>query len=308
MEPRPFERWCLDRRSAGERRLTPAERETLSRLARRLRLGLLLPWAGYAGYWLVLLSFVPSPDRSEWVRGLYALFMILGLLLLLPVAILLTWDDWQALRDVRLDLRADRVERFEPVESGSPPHVEGPVEVRHPSLRLLTAPRSEVGSVAPIREVAPGPIVGMRVRHPAEGLPEGARLERRHLSPEEHAELARAIEKVERLPAIEFVGAIWCLFCLWGWSESKGPRTFTMYLLLTQGLFSGGWFLYTVLRNRVLARRMRADIADGFALVFVPPEPDTREEEGLPHSGLPWRIAGLPAEWRGASLLESSRR
>lgn len=307
MDSRPFERWCLDRRSSGLRALTSEERAGLERLRRRVAWMLALPWAGFVAYWAVLIGTFPDPlgPTPDWIRGVHMFFVMLGLLLLLPVAILMTRDLGADRRDLARDLEADRVERFEPVATGSPADVEGIVEVRQPSGRLLIGPRLEVGDPAPIREVAPGPIIGMRVRQPADGLPDGARLERRHLSPEERAELARAVERCERLPKFELVGALWCVVCVWAWMSSSGPRPFTAYLMMAQALFAGGWFVWTVVRNLSLARRMRADVESGFALVFVPPDPQASEEEGLPHSGLPWRVAGLPAEWRGGDLLRS---
>lgn len=305
MEPRPFERWCMDRRSAGERSLTPDERDGLVRLRGRVAWSLSWPWCGFLAYGVTLIVLTPAPSAPEPVRGLYLFFLVLGLMLLLPVAILMTRDQWRALTDLGRDLRADRVERFEPVPTGSPDDVEGMIEVRQPSGRLLTGPEREIGDPAPIRVVAPGPIVGMRVRHPAEGLPEGARLERRHLSPEEQDEIEREIRRVERIPVRELIGGLWGAISLYGWSTSKAGPTLTTFLGMTLGLFMSSWFVWTVTRNLMLARRMRADVESGFALVFVPPDPGAREEEGLPHSGLPWRIAGLPAEWRGADLLGS---
>jgi hypothetical protein len=235
--------------------------------------------------------------------------MIVGGLLLLPVAILITRDLQNELADAARDLREDRVERFAPVPTDSTTDVEGVVEVRHPSRRILTGPLRDIGDPAPIREVAPGPIIGLRVQHPSEGLPEGARLERRHLSPEEQEEIAVAIARVERLPGVELFGALWCLVCVWSWSTSQGPRPLSAYILMAQGILAGGWFVWTVVRNHVLARRMREDVQDGFALVFVPPDPHaSAEEEGLPHSGLPWRVAGMPAEWRGSGLFARASR
>ena len=305
MDPRPFERWCMDRRSTGERSLTPDERERLVRMRRGIGWSMTWPWAAFLAYWAILVFVVPDRSTDDAVRTVFLFFTLLGMLLLLPVAILTTRDQWRAFADVGRDLRDGRVERFEPVATGSATDPAGPVEVRQPSARLLTGPRREIGGPAPIRIVAPGPIVGMRVRHPAEGLPEGARLERRHLSPEEQDELAQAIRSVEQVPLRVWIGGVWGAVSMWGWSASTVPASPTKFLGLALGVLMSGWFVWTIVRNLTLARRMREDIEAGFALVFVPPDPGAREEEGLPHSGLPWRIAGLPAEWRGADLLGS---
>jgi hypothetical protein len=271
---------------------------------------LVWPWVGFVAYGVAVIFTMPDPvgPTPDWIRGGHMFLMILGLLLLLPVTILTTRDLWHDRRDLGRDLREDRVERFEPVVTGTLADVEGAIEVRHPSGRLISGIERDLGDLAPIREVAPGPIIGMRVRHPAEGLPEGARLERRHLSPEERDELARTVARIERIPAIEYVGLLWCVICVWSWLAAPGSaKSPSSYLVLAQGLFCGGWFAWTLIRSHMLAHRMRADVQDGFALVFVPPEPNAQaEEEGLPHSGLTWRIAGMPAEWRGAKQLDGS--
>lgn len=309
MEPRPLERWCLDRRTAGERKLTPEERVALAKQRRRVAWWFGLPGLALIAYWAVIILTIPAPSASDAIRGVHLFCMALGLLLLLPIAILQSLDAWRELRDLGRDLLEDRIECFEPVVTGTATDMEGIVEVRHPSGRMLTGPVDAIGDPAPVREVAPGPIIGLRVRHPAEGLPEGARLERRHLSPEERDEIQRAIRQVKRIPKAHLVPALWFVVCVWVWVQGGSTLTSGSKLLLLQGVIMAGWVVWHAVRNHVLARRMSADVEDGFALVFVPPDPQaSAEEEGLPHSGLPWRIAGLPAEWRGEKLFSADSR
>ena len=304
MSARPFERWCLGRRSVGERRLSPADQATLERLRFGLRWRLVAPGAGVLALWTLVGATLPEPAQQPGLARLVTPLALTGGVFGLALAVLYTRDTLRETRDLNRDLLVGLVERFAPLDPTTFRHTPAVIEVRRPSGRMLTGPVSIVGRPAPVREVAPGPLIQFRVEEPAMGLPAGSRLERRHLSPEERIELRHAVREVERLRGADLVLLVWFALCLLGWQAVGQPRTLEAIVQLGQGLVAGGIFLWRVIGSRMLSRRMRADLKGGFAVVFVPPAPEHEAEEvSLPCSQLTWSLAGLPADWRGSGQL-----
>lgn len=288
----------------GERRLSPDDQRALERLRGGLRLKLLAPGAAYIALWALLPAIFPDPAPTPMVAQVSGFLAFTGIVLGLALAVLATRDTWRESRDLERDLRVGLVERFAPLDPTT--FEESPVliEVRRPSGRVLTGPADQVGRRAPIREVAPGPIVQFRVEEPADGLPPGARLERRHLAPEERLELQHAIRHIERVSGVDLVLLLWMALCLAGWQTAGRPRSLEALLQIGQGVLAGGIFLWRQVGNRVIAHRLRGDLECGYALVFVPPAPEQEAEEvALPVSRLSWSLAGRPAEWRGSREL-----
>lgn len=308
MQLRPFERWCLGRRSLGARPLTPAERAQLESLSRRAWLRVANPLLGFAAFWAVLVTLAPALLRGHAPGAVFPAALFLGILLGIPVTILLTTDILRRIGDARADLRADRVERFAPLDPAS--CVDGPalIDVRQPSGRLLTGPDHLVGHVMEVREVAPAPIVDFRVAQEAHGVPAGRKLERRDLSLEECEEMRRSIREMERVRPSRLLLLAWAVLCLGGMVGMGARLTPVDRLALGASLVIGLLVAARDIHGRQLARRMRADVANGFAWVLTSQTPDTpKEEEGLPRSRRTWTVAGRPAAWRG-SALKGARR
>lgn len=299
MELRPFERWCQGRRSLGCRELTPEERMLLETRRRGLGWQVAGPIAGYLACALVLFRLRPFLPEADVGAFTLQVSPFLGLLLGLPIAILLAADRWREARDLSRDLRQGLVERFAPVDPttffGGPPLI----EVCLPSGRVLTGPPSEVGRFAAIREVAPGPFVDSRVEQPADGLPAGTRLLRRDLSPEERAEIRHTIRRLEKVRASSVLLLLWVDAIALAWLRPSHTFSNADLLVAAGTAIVAALVVGRALRQRALARRMRADAAGGFALVFTGPAVMDLEEEALPHSRLYWSVAGNPAEWRG---------
>jgi hypothetical protein len=68
------------------------------------------------------------------------------------------------------------------------------------------------------------------------------------------------------------------------------------------------YVIVRALRDHSLARRIRADLEAGFALVIAGgARGEAGEQEALPHSRLHWNVAGLPAGWRGTAVRARAR-
>jgi len=308
MELRPFERWCLGRKSLGVRSLTKEERVLLKSLSRSAWLRVANPALGFAAFWAVLVSLVPPLLRGHVPPAVIPAVVFAGLLLGLPVAVLLTGDILRRIGDARRDLAADRVERFAPLDLSSFTNEPPLVELRRPSGRVLHGPPHAVGELVEVREVAPAPIVDLRSELEAVGVPQGRKLERRHLSLEECEEVRRAIREMERVRPSRVLLVVWACLCLWGWIQPERELRAADRILLGASIVIGALVAARALHGRRLARQMRADVENGFAWVLSSQMPDTRrEEEGLPSCRRTWSVAGTPAAWRGTALKGARR-
>jgi len=307
MELRPFERWCMGRKSLGARPLSGEERVLLEALSRRGWLRVANPALAFAAFWTVLVSLAPAILRGHVPTAVFPLIVVVGLLLGLPVTVILTADILRRIRDARRDLRTDRIERFAPLDIaafGSRPLL----EVRQPSGRVLNGPDHMVGHVVGVREVAPAPIVDLRSAQDAAGIPQGRKLERRDLSLEECEEVRRTIREMERVRPSRVLLVVWACVCVWGWIQPERELTAGDRFAFGASVLIGALVAARELHGRRLARQMRADLANGFAWVLSSQMPDSvQEEQGLPHSHRKWSVAGTPASWRGAALKGARR-
>jgi hypothetical protein len=307
MELRPFERWCQGRRSLGYRALRHEEQELLRARRRGLGWRVVGPVAGYVACAYLLSRLQPYLPQAD--LGAFRLEMSpwLGFVLGLPIAIVLAVDRFREARDLSRDLREARVERFAPVDPTTFTASPAVLELCVPSGRVYTGPPDQLGRVAKIREIAPAPFVHARVEQWDHDLPPGIRLERRELSEEEREELRRAAKRLGQVRVSSVLLLLWLAVCLFGWLEPA--RAFSDQELIALGvtLLVALFLVGRALRDRAVARRMRADAAAGFALVFSAPDSTEPEEEALPHSRLFWSAAGLPAEWRGRTASARGR-
>ena len=308
MDLRPFERWCHGRKSLGTRPLTDHERTLLKGLSRSAWLKVANPLLGFGAFWSVLVTLAPAVLRGHVPPAVFPTVVAVGVMLGIPVTILLTADILRRIRDARADLRSDRVERFAPLEPASFASEPPLLEVCRPSGRVLTGPDHLLGQVVNVREVAPAPIVDHRSLQDAAGVPQGHKLERRHLSIEECEEVRRSIRQIERVRPSRVLLLAWAGVCLWGWVwPDKQLSSFDRFALGTS-IAIGAIVGARELHGRRLAQKMRSDVANGFAWVLTSQLPEApHEEEGLPRSRRTWTVSGTPAAWRG-SALKGARR
>lgn len=266
------------------------------------------PALGFAAFWGVLVSLVPALLRGHVPAPVSPAIVVVGVLLGLPVTLLLTGDILRRIGDARRDLRADRVERFVPFDFAAFSHEPPILEVRQPSGRVLRGPEHLVGSVIEVRAIAPAPIVDHRSALEAMNVPQGRKLEQRHLSLEECEEVRRSIHEMERVRLSRLLLVAWACICLWAWVAPPKPLRPADRFALGVSVLIGVITAARDVHGRRLARRMRSDVADGFAWVLTSQIPGVpREEEGLPRSRRRWSVAGTPAAWRGTALKGARR-